>query len=270
MTEYKDIIYEEKDGVAHITINRPDRHNAFRTRTMLEMIKAFQIAGWDTNIHAIVLGGAGDKAFCTGGDKWGDKDDTFEPGDIRGALAVPAEDLYTIIRDVPKPVIARVQGFAIGGGNVLCTLCDLTIASESAIFGQIGPKMGSVDPGFGTILLARAIGEKKAREMWYLCKRYSAQEALDMGLINTVVPDDKLDEEIASWCETIGKHSPTAMALVKKSLNADTEHARGIGALGFTALEMFYNTPESKEGMAARTDRRTPDFKSHVQYGHKA
>jgi 2-ketocyclohexanecarboxyl-CoA hydrolase len=271
MSEFQDIIYEERDGYATITINRPEKYNAFRTRTILEMIKAFQIAGWNKNVSAIVLTGTGDKAFCTGGDKWGDKDDTFEPGEMRGAVAVPAEDLYTVMRDVPKPVIARVQGLAIGGGNVLATICDMTIAGESAQFGQVGPKMGSVDPGFGTAYLARVVGEKKAREMWFMCKRYSAQEAMDMGLANTVVPDDKLDEEVAAWCEQLTQRSPTAIALAKKSMNADSESIRGIMGLSFHALHMYYNTDESAEGMKARAEKRKPDFKAHFEYGqHQA
>jgi 2-ketocyclohexanecarboxyl-CoA hydrolase len=267
MKEFRDITYEIKHECAYITINRPDIMNAFRTRTILELIEAFQIAGWDKSISAIVLSGAGDKAFCTGGDKWGDKEDTFAPGEIRGTLGIPADDLYTLIRDVPKPVIARVQGFAIGGGNVIATICDMTIAGESAKFGQIGPKMGSVDPGFGTAYLTRVVGEKKAREMWFMCKRYSGQEAVDMGLANIVVPDDQLDDTVAEWCKELGQRSPTAMALAKKSMNADSESIRGLMGVSFQALHMFYNTEESGEGMKARAERRPADFKKFVEYG---
>jgi len=161
-------------------------------------------------------------------------------------------------------VIARVQGYAIGGGNVLATLCDLTIASEKAVFGQVGPKVGSVDPGWGTAYLAAVVGEKKAREMWYLCRRYSAQEALQMGLCNTVVPHDRLDAEVDAWCAEIAAKSPTALAIAKRSFNASTDHIRGIGSLGMQALSLYYNTAESKEGVAAFLEKRKPDFRRHV------
>ena len=169
--------------------------------------------------------------------------------------------MQSLIRDVPKPVIARVQGFAIGGGNVLATLCDLTIASEKAVFGQVGPKVGSVDPGFGTAYLARLVGEKRAREIWYLCRRYSAKEALDMGLVNAVVPHDKLDEEVDKWCAEIRERSPTAIAIAKRSFNADTEQLRGLSSLGFEAVSLFYNTEESKEGGRAFREKRPPKFR---------
>jgi 2-ketocyclohexanecarboxyl-CoA hydrolase len=171
----------------------------------------------------------------------------------------------SLIRDVPKPVIARVPGYAIGGGNVLATLCDLTIASDKAIFGQVGPGMGSVDPGFGTAYLARVVGEKKAREIWYMCRRYTAQQALEMGLCNVVVPHDQLDAEVAKWCEELMAKSPTALAIAKRSFNADSENIRGIGALGFQALALYYNTEESKEGAAAFREKRKPDFRSKVK-----
>ena len=207
--DYQDIIYTVKGATAHITINRPEVYNAFRGITCEELLHAFQTAGWDNNIAAIVFGGAGDKAFCTGGDQ-SSHDGQY---DGRGTIGLPVEELHTIIRDVPKPVIARVQGYAIGGGNVLATLCDMTIAGESAQFGQVGPKMGSVDPGFGTAYLAHVVGEKKAREIWYMCRRYTAREAMEMGLVNAVVPDDKLDEEIDAWCEELALRSPTAIAI---------------------------------------------------------
>src|SRR5258706_6095654 len=182
--EYTDILYDVKDRVATITINRPQVLNAFRARTCDELIDAFQTAGWDREIGAIVLTGAGERAFCTGGDQ-GDHDGAYQGG--RGAVGMPVQEMHTAIRDAAKPVIAKVRGYAIGGGNVLATLCDLTLAEENAIFGQVGPKMGSVDPGFGTAFLARTVGEKKAREMWYLCRRYSARDALTMALVNCVV-----------------------------------------------------------------------------------
>jgi len=193
--QYQDITYDVRGAAAWITINRPDKYNAFRGQTCEELIHAFNKAGWDKSIAAIVLTGAGGKAFCTGGDQSA-HDGAY---DGRGIIGLPVEELQTTIRDVPKPVIARVNGFAIGGGNVLVTCCDLAIASSSAVFGQVGPKVGSVDPGFGTALLGRVVGEKKAREIWYMCRRYSATEAAAMGLVNKVVPDDQLDAEVETW-----------------------------------------------------------------------
>jgi 2-ketocyclohexanecarboxyl-CoA hydrolase len=254
---YEDILYEVKDGAAWITINRPDKYNAFRGKTCEELIDALNRAGWDKSIGAIVLAGAGEKAFCTGGDQSAHEGQY----DGRGTIGLPMEDLHSIIRDVPKPVVARVQGFAIGGGNVLCTICDFTIASESAVFGQVGPKVGSVDPGFGTAYLARVVGEKKAREIWYLCRRYSAQEALDMGLVNTVVPDSELDAEVERWCAEIMDKSPTALAIAKRSFNMDSENIRGIAGMGMYALSLYYDTDESKEGGIAFKEKRKPDFR---------
>ena len=187
--QYTDLLYEERDGIATITINRPEKYNAFRGTTCDELLHAFNRAGWNKAIGVIVLTGAGTKAFCTGGDQSAHEGSY----DGKGTIGLPVEALHSIIRAVPQPVIAKVRGFAIGGGNVLATLCDLTIAGESAQFGQVGPKMGSVDPGFGTAYLARIVGEKKAREIWYLCRRYTAHEAAAMGLVNKVVPDDLLD-----------------------------------------------------------------------------
>jgi 2-ketocyclohexanecarboxyl-CoA hydrolase len=255
--EYQDILYQERDGAAWITIDRPKVYNAFRARTCEELTHAIRRAGWNREIGVIVLGGAGDKAFCTGGDQ-SDHDGAYEGS---GTIGLPIEEVHSAIRDVPVPVIARVQGFAIGGGNVLATLCDFTIASENAVFGQVGPKVGSVDPGWGTAYLARVVGEKKARELWYLCRRYSAQQALGMGLVNVVVAADELDAEIERWCAEIMERSPTAIAIAKRSFNADTEHIRAIGALGFEALALFYDTEESKEGVAAFREKRQPEFR---------
>jgi 2-ketocyclohexanecarboxyl-CoA hydrolase len=257
---YEDILYEQREGVARVTINRPDVFNAFRGKTVDELISAFSKAGWDKAVGAIVLAGAGDKAFCTGGDQ------SAHAGqyDGRGTIGLPIEELHSLIRDVPKPVIARVQGYAIGGGNVLATLCDLTIASEMAVFGQVGPKVGSVDPGWGTAYLAAVVGEKKAREMWYLCRRYTAQEALAMGLCNVVVPHEQLDAEVQKWCAQILERSPTAIAIAKRSFSASTEHIRGIGNLGLQALSLYYDTEESKEGVRAFQEKRKPDFRRHV------
>ncbi|MEZ5559060.1 MAG: enoyl-CoA hydratase-related protein [Pseudomonadales bacterium] len=262
--EFTDLIYEVADGVATITMNRPRVYNAFRPQTVIELLEAFYAAGWDRDVGAIVLTGAGGKAFCTGGDQ-SDHDGGYGAGNVRGAIGMPVEELHAVIRDVPKPVIAKVRGYAIGGGNVLATLCDLTIASETAIFGQVGPSMGSVDPGFGTAYLARVVGEKKAREMWYLCRRYSAQEALAMGLANAVVPDDQLDAEVARWCQELVAKSPTAIAIAKKSFNADSDNIKGIGGLGMQALRLYYETEESREGVAALGEKRKPDFRRFVR-----
>jgi 2-ketocyclohexanecarboxyl-CoA hydrolase len=254
---YEDIRLEKKDGVARITIDRPKVLNAFRARTLEELIHAFSDAGWDRAIGVIVLGGAGERAFCTGGDQ------SAHDGhyDGRGTVGMPIEQLQALIREVPKPVIARVQGYAIGGGNVLATLCDLTIASHKAIFGQVGPRVGSVDPGWGTAYLASVVGEKRAREIWYLCRRYTAEQALAMGLCNAVVPHDQLDAEIDQWCSEILEKSPTAIAIAKSSFNAATDSIRGIGSLGFQALSLYYQTEESKEGVRAFMEKRRPQFR---------
>ncbi|MGI9431632.1 MAG: enoyl-CoA hydratase-related protein [Myxococcota bacterium] len=259
--EYQDLLYEKSEHVVTITLNRPEVYNAFRGQTCDELVKAFGRAGYDKDVGAIVLTGAGEKAFCTGGDQ-SDHDGQYA-GD-RGIIGMPIDEVHSVIRDVPKPVVAKVRGYAIGGGNVLATICDLTVAAETAIFGQVGPKMGSVDPGFGTAYLARVVGEKKAREIWYLCRRYSAKEALDMGLINHVVPEAQLDAEVASWCAELVQRSPTAIALAKRSFNADTESIRGIGSLGMVGLSLYYGTEESAEGGAALREKRDPDFRSRV------
>lgn len=258
--EYTDILYENRNGAAWITINRPEKYNAFRGQTVDELIDAFQKAGWDREIGVIVLTGAGDKAFCTGGDQSA-HDGQY---DGRGVIGLPIDELQSLIRDVPKPVIARVNGFAIGGGNVLATICDLTIASDTAQFGQVGPKVGSVDPGFGTAYLARVVGEKRAREIWYLNKRYTAQQALEWGLANAVVPAEELDAEVDRWVAELMERSPTALAMAKVSFNADTESIRGISAMGMRALSLYYDTDESKEGGVAFKEKRKPDFRKHV------
>ncbi|MDO8300016.1 enoyl-CoA hydratase-related protein [Lacisediminimonas sp.] len=257
MTEYTDIQYTVKNGAATIAINRPDKYNAFRGQTCEEMIHALNRAGWDKSIGVIVLTGTGTKAFCTGGDQ-----SAHDGGyDGRGLIGLPVEELQGLIREVPKPVIARVNGYAIGGGNVLVTCCDLAIAADTAIFGQVGPKVGSVDPGFGTALLARVAGEKKAREIWFLCRRYSAAQALEMGLVNTVVPADQLDAEVERWCDEIMALSPTAIAIAKRSFNADSDSIRGIGAMGMQALSLYYGTDESQEGVKAFMEKRKPKFR---------
>jgi len=261
--DYQDIRYEERDHVATITLHRPEVMNAFRGRTCEELIHALGRAGYDKNVGAIVLTGAGERAFCTGGDQSGHTESGTYAG-TRGVIGMPIDEVHTMMRDVPKPVVAKVRGYAIGGGNVLATVCDLTIAAESAVFGQVGPKMGSVDPGFGTAYLSRVIGEKRAREMWFLCRRYSAAEALAMGLVNAVVPDDRLDAEVDAWCSELVKRSPTAIALAKRSMNADSESIRGLGSLGFQAVALYYGTEESREGGAALAEKREPDFRRFV------
>ncbi len=261
--DYEDLLYEVRDHVATITLNRPEVLNAFRARTCVELVDAFQRAGYDREVGAIVLTGAGERAFCTGGDQ-SSHDESGGYGGGRGVIGMPIDEVHSVIRDVPKPVVAKVRGYAIGGGNVLATICDLTLAAESAVFGQVGPKMGSVDPGFGTAYLARVVGEKKAREMWFLCKRYSAEEAREMGLVNEVVPDGELDATVASWCKELVERSPTAVALAKRSFNADTESIRGIGSLGMQGLALYYGTEESKEGGEALRAKRTPEFRKYT------
>jgi 2-ketocyclohexanecarboxyl-CoA hydrolase len=260
---YHDILYDKRDGVATITINRPQVLNAFRAETVEEMLLAMRDAEDDRAIGVIVLAGAGDRAFCAGGDNSARAAGAASEGGYggRGLVGLPIEELHSAIRDSRKPVIAKVQGYAIGGGNVLATVCDLTIASEKAVFGQVGPRVGSVDPGWGTAYLARLVGEKRAREIWFLCRRYTAAEAYEMGLVNKVVPADRLDAEVESWCREILALSPTAIAIAKRSFNADSENIKGIGALGFEALALYYDTAEAKEGTQAFLDKRPPDFR---------
>ncbi len=255
--ELTDVLYEVRDHVAYITINRPDNYNAFRGVTCADLIRAFGRAGYDKSVATIVLTGAGERAFCTGGDQ--EAHDGQYEGD-RGVIGMPIDEVQSIIRDVPKPVIAKVRGYAIGGGNVLATICDMTIAADTAIFGQVGPHMGSVDPGFGTAYLARVVGEKRAREIWYMCRRYSAAEAYDMGLVNKVVPEAQLDKEVDDWCRELVMRSPTAIAIAKRSFNADSENIRGIGGLGMMGLSLYYDTEESKHAGEAFTAKRDPDF----------
>ncbi len=253
---YEHLLYSEADGVATITINRPEVYNAFSALTCEELIHAFKRADHSRAVRVVVLTGAGDKAFCTGGDQ-SNKDGGYGG---RGVIGLPIDEVHSAIRDCNKPVIARVNGFAIGGGNVLVTCCDLAIGSETAQLGQVGPRVGSVDPGFGTAYLARVVGEKKAREMWYLCRRYTAQQALDMGLLNAVVPHDQLDAEVAAWCAEIVDKSPTALAIAKRSFNVDSEQIRGLGSFALQALALYYETDESKEGGNAFREKRKPDF----------
>ena len=263
MAAYRDITYETGQNAVRITINRPEVMNAFRLQTVEELIDAFQKANEERTVNAVVFAGAGDKAFCTGGDQKAhlSEDGLYGP---RGTVGMPIEELQTAIRDLRKVSIARVQGFAIGGGNVFATLCDLTLASEKAVFGQVGPKVGSVDPGWGTALLARHVGEKRAREIWFLCRKYSAQQAYEMGLVNKVVPHEQLDAEVEAWTAEINNLSPTALAIAKRSFNADSENIRGISFLGVQAVKHFYMSEESKEGVRAFNERRKPDFKKFL------
>jgi 2-ketocyclohexanecarboxyl-CoA hydrolase len=260
---FEDILYEKRDGIATITINRPTVLNAFRAETVEEMLLAMRDAEGDRDIGVIVLAGAGDRAFCAGGDNSSRASTSGKEGGYggRGLVGLPIEELHSAIRDSRKPVIAKVQGYAIGGGNVLATVCDLTIASEKAQFGQVGPRVGSVDPGWGTAYLSRLVGEKRAREIWFLCRRYTAAEAFQMGLVNKVVPADQLDGEVRAWCREILALSPSAIAIAKRSFNADSENIRGIGALGFEALALYYDTDEAKEGTTAFLEKRPPDFR---------
>ena len=255
-TAYQDLLYEVRGRAAWITINRPKVYNAFRGRTVEELIQAFQQAANDKNVASVVLTGAGDRAFCTGGDQSA-HDGNY---DGRGVVGLPIDELQAIIRDIPKPVIARVNGFAIGGGNVLATLCDLTIAADTAQFGQVGPKVGSFDAGWGTAFLARHIGDKRAREMWFINDRYTAHEAREMGLVNKVVPAAELDAAVKDWTDKIAERSPTALAFLKRSFNADSDAIRGISNMALHAVKLFYATDESKEGVNAFNEKRAPDF----------
>jgi len=255
---YDDIRTEHGDGIAWITIDRPEVLNAFRGRTVDELIAAFRAAWHDSSIGVVVLTGAGDRAFSTGGDQRSRTEEGYGDG---AGIGLDMHGLHGVIRAIPKPVIAMVNGYAIGGGHVLHVLCDLTIAADTAIFGQVGPKVGSVDPGFGTAYLARLVGEKKAREIWYLCRRYTAAEALAMGLVNAVVPASELRAETERWCREILEKSPTALKLAKQSFNTDTEHIAGMTELAFSALELYYGTAEAKEGRDAFLEKRPPRFR---------
>ena len=256
--KYEDIIYETAEGMAKITINRPDVRNAFRPRTLFDLQDAFERARNDRDIGVIILTGAGPEAFCSGGDQR-----VRGEGGYVGEDRVPrlnALDLQRQIRTLPKPVIAMVAGYAIGGGHVLHLVCDLTIAADNAVFGQTGPKVGSFDAGYGATLLARVVGHKKAREIWYLCRQYSAQDALEMGLVNTVVPLERLEEETVSWAREILEKSPMALRFLKAAFNADTDGLAGLQQLAGDSTLLFYMTEEGKEGRDAFLEKRKPDF----------
>lgn len=256
-SKYQDILFEKTNGIAKIVINRPEKYNCFRAVTVRELASAFEDAGSDPRIGVIVLTGAGKKAFCTGGDA---KDVGPSGAGYNPDLLVWVERTHNAIRLAPKPVIASVRGFAIGGGNVLATLCDLTIASETAVFAQVGPKVGSYDAGWGAIQLVSAIGEKRAREMWYLCKQYKAAEALQMGLVNRVVPDDRLEQETEAFCNEILEKSPTALKFLKASFNSITGQLSGIDKNYYHHLWMYYQGEEATEGRKSYEEKRKPDF----------
>ena len=258
MDDLQDVLYETDNGLAWITINRPDRLNAFRARTVDELIHCFKRAWADTDVGVVCLTGAGDRAFSTGGDQK-QRAETGDYGPSESGL-FEVEYLHRLIRDIPKPVIAAVNGYAIGGGHVLHVLCDLTIASDTAAFGQTGPRVGSFDAGFGTGYLARVVGEKRAREIWFLCRRYDAETAERWGLVNRVVPAGELKAEVRRWADEILALSPTSLRFLKQSFNADTEHLAGTGQLAFTGLGLFVNSDEAREGVEAFAEKRPPDF----------
>jgi 2-ketocyclohexanecarboxyl-CoA hydrolase len=257
MTAYDDIRYTVDGGAAVITIDRPKVLNAFRAQTVDELIHALRAAGNDRRIGVVVLTGAGDKAFCTGGDL-STKTDTGYAGPHGAGIDIDTFN-YTV-RSLTKPVIAAVNGYALGGGNVMQVVCDLTIAADTAVFGQVGPKVGSVDAGLGTAYLTRLVGEKRAREIWFLCRRYTAAEAFAMGMINKVVPADDLMVETMRWCEEILALSPTALKLAKQSFAVDTESLAALSRFAISAVDLFYRTPEAEEGYRAFVERRKPDF----------
>ena len=258
MQDFADVEYQVDNGLAWITINRPDRFNSFRAQTVDELVKAFKLAWASTDVGVICLTGAGEKAFCAGGDQK-QRAETGDYGPSESGL-FEVEALHRVIRDVPKPVIAAVNGFAIGGGHVLHVLCDLTIAADTAVFGQNGPRVGSFDAGFGSAYLARVLGEKRAREVWFLCRRYSAEKAERWGLVNEVVPLADLHSEVRSWADEILALSPTALKVLKQSFNTDTEHFASVGSLAYSYLKTFGESAEAQEGITAFNEKRQPDF----------
>jgi 2-ketocyclohexanecarboxyl-CoA hydrolase len=262
MTDYTDLLYDVVDGTtAVITINRPDRYNAFRGKTIEELINAFKAAWSDNAVRCVILTGAGDRAFCTGGDVK-QRAETGDYGPTSNGL-FEIEYLQRVIREIPKPVIAAVNGVAVGGGHVLQVLCDISIASEDARFGQAGPKVGSFDAGFGTAYLARVVGEKRAREIWYLCRLYSATEVERWGLVNKVVPSDQVMDEARQWAREIAEKAPTAIKFIKHSFNADTEHQAGLSWMAGAGLKLYVESEEAKEGAAAFVEKRPADYSNY-------
>jgi len=262
--EYSDILFDFFEGIAKITINRPEVYNAFRPQTNAQILDALEYCRDTPEVRVVVLTGAGDKAFCSGGDQ-----NYKTLGGYRDADGTPrlnVLEIHKFIRSLVKPVIAMVNGYAIGGGNVLQVVCDLSIASENARFGQTGPKVGSFDAGFGSSYLARCVGQKKAREIWYLCRQYTAAEALEMGMINKVVPLDKLEDEVVDWCKTIMMRSPFAIRMIKRGLNAELDGQHGLMEFAGDATLMYYLMDEAQEGRNAFLEKRDPDFDKYPQF----
>jgi len=262
--EYEDILFQQYGGIAKITINRPEVYNAFRPKTNFEMLDAMNYCRNTPEIGVIILTGTGDKAFCSGGDQHYKGLGGYVDSD--GTPRLNVLELHKAIRSIPKPVIAMVNGYAIGGGNVLNVVCDLSIASENARFGQTGPKVGSFDAGFGSSYLARCVGQKKAREIWYLCRQYTAQEALEMGMINAVVPFERLEDETVEWCRTILKRSPMAIRMIKRALNAELDGEAGLMEFAGDATLLYYLMPEAQEGKNAFLEKREPDFEQFPKF----
>lgn len=261
---YEEIKFDFFEGIARITINRPRYRNAFTPDTIMEMIEAMHHCRENDSIGVVVITGEGDKAFCSGGDQ-----NVKGHGGYVGKDGVPrlnVLDLQKLIRSLPKPVVAMVNGYAIGGGHVLHVVCDLTIASDNAIFGQTGPKVGSFDGGFGSSYLARIVGQKKAREIWFLCRQYSAREALEMGLVNKVVPFDQLEDEVVDWCKTMMERSPLALRMLKMCLNAELDGQAGLQELAGNATLLYYLTEEAQEGKKAFLEKRAPNFQQFPKF----
>ena len=256
--KYDDIIYQKTEGIAKISINRPEVRNAFRPLTVMEMSRALTDAWEDPEIGVIILTGEGNKAFCSGGDQRIRGDSGYK--DNQGVPRLNVLEFQRRIRTCPKPVIAMVSGYAVGGGHVLHIMCDLTIAADNAVFGQTGPRVGSFDGGYGSSYLARIVGQKKAREIWFLCRRYNARQALEMGLVNAVVPLDKLEEETIQWCREILANSPTAIRCLKAAMNADCDGQAGLQELAGCATMLYYMSEEAREGRNAFLEKRKPDF----------
>ncbi|MGH9021202.1 MAG: 1,4-dihydroxy-2-naphthoyl-CoA synthase [Acidimicrobiales bacterium] len=261
--DYRDVIYESAEGIARLTINRPERRNAFRPQTLFELAHAFERARDDTTVGAIVLTGAGPDAFCSGGDQAIRGDDGYLGDDDvarQGVGRLNVLDLQVQIRRLPKPVVASIAGYAIGGGHILHLVCDLSIAADNARFGQTGPRVGSFDGGYGSSLLARTVGLKRAKEVWFLCRQYDAQTALEWGLVNTVVPLAELERETVAWCRQMLTLSPLAMRMLKAGFNAADDGLAGIQQLAGDATLLFYMSDEAQEGRDAYVERRAPDF----------
>jgi naphthoate synthase len=264
LKKYDEILFQFHEGIAKISINRPEKHNAFTPKTVMEMSEAMELARQNTEVGVVILTGEGGKAFCSGGDQ-----SVRGHGGYIGTDQVPrlnVLDLQKQIRSIPKPVVAMVAGWAIGGGHVLHVVCDLSIAADNARFGQTGPIVGSFDGGFGASYLARIVGQKKAREIWFLCDQYDAKEALDMGLVNKVVPLDKLEETTIAWCKKILEKSPLALRMLKSAFNADLDGQAGIQELAGNATLLYYLTEEAKEGKNAFMEKRKPDFSKFPKF----